>query len=297
MVTIRVSDGIGNQLFQYALGYALKKRINKAVAFDTSFYNVEGLNGATKRDLLLNNFNLTAIDTVSDTENRIPSNVVAKVQRFYQRRFLPYYKWSYIVERKLLYNPNILEIGNNVYLDGYWHSYKYFEGLEHQLRPQLSLKAPLSTGAQQYSNQIQNQKNTVSIHIRRNDYISKYNSIFHNQDIAYYDAAIKYIAGNLKNGDITLIVFSDDIVWCEQNLNFAYKTIFVKDTQTNPCEDLVLMSYCEHNIIANSTFSWWGAFANKNSQKIVVAPKFWFKNQNDNSLYTQSIYPPSWICL
>ena len=297
MVTIKVSDGIGNQLFQYALGYSLKQQFNKSIRFDTSFYNIPGLNGATQRDLLLTRFCLTDFEIKPNSETQIKHSVVSKAKRFIERKLLPYYKRSYVFERKLVFDPNILKIADDVYLDGYWHSYKYFEGLETALQGQLTLKEPLTIEALNFAEIIKKSTSSVSIHIRRKDYLSKYQNVYHAQSNAYYTKAINEIYNRSDKADLTLFVFSDDILWCEQNLHLPFKFIFVKGANMHAYEDLVLMSYCDHNIIANSTYSWWGAFANKNSKKIVVAPKIWFKNQEDNQLYTQYLYPPSWICL
>ncbi|MDB5001950.1 MAG: hypothetical protein JWQ34_175 [Mucilaginibacter sp.] len=288
--------GVGNQLFQYALGFALKKQLNKEVQFDTSYYYNNNDNDTTKRQLSLEAFSLTDLKKNNST-TIIPQDIFAKVPRFLERIFLPYYKNSYTQEKQFKFDPNIFQVRNNAYLDGYWQSPKYFEGIEADLRNQLVLKNKMSAGAAIYSDLINSSNNSISIHIRRSDYLSKYSHIYHIQTSDYYTKSINCILSNLQIEDITIFIFSDDIDWCKVNIKLPYKNIMIEDEKMYSYEGMVLMAQCKHNIIANSTYSWWGAWMNNYKNKIVVAPKQWFIEPNQNAQYIQSIYPPSWVCL
>jgi len=164
----------------------------------------------------------------------------------------------------------------NIILDGYFQSYKYFEQYEEQIRDLFNYKVPVKYDP----------KGKVSIHVRRGNY-TQLAEHHHNLDIKYYLNAINYFPG------CEFLVFSDDIEWCKNTFEGEEFT-FVEGT--TDIEDLHLMSQCEHNIIANSTFSWWGAFLNRNPNKIVVYPNKWFGPAN-TQYKTWDLFPPEWICL
>jgi hypothetical protein len=296
MITIRMTGGIGNQLFQYALGLHLKEVYQKEVQFDTSFYNINGQDDATIRDLDIESFTLGDLQK-NNSSNILSKSVLAKGQRFLERLFVPYYRQSYFFEQTLRFDPNVFKVKNSVYLDGYWQSPEYFKGIEGKLRSQFVIENKMTEYAAGLSKRINDMKNAISIHIRRSDYLNKYSHVYYSQPISYYLASLKVIKGYLQTDNIKLIVFSDDIEWCRTNLDFKYPTIFVDALQRPSYEDMILMSQCSHHIIANSTYSWWGAWLNKNDDKIVVAPKNWFLEPYKNEIYTQSIIPSSWIRL
>jgi hypothetical protein len=184
-----------------------------------------------------------------------------------------------------------LNLPDNSYLSGLWQTEKYFKDCEEIIRTEFTFKQPLNKKNSELSETIR-RKNSVSIHIRRGDYI--YNSeeykIHGLCSIDYYKKAVECIAN--KAGELTLFIFSDDIEWVKNNLKFDFPIIFVDNNVDDIHEDLRLMSLCKHNIIANSTFSWWGAWLNNNKEKIVIAPKKWF---NEFEADTKDIYPDSWM--
>ncbi|MCK4744844.1 alpha-1,2-fucosyltransferase, partial [Candidatus Parcubacteria bacterium] len=187
------------------------------------------------------------------------------------------------------FDSKILKLIGNIYLDGYWQSEKYFKNIENSIRKEFTLKNDLQLKAKKLLRKIKNTE-SISIHIRRNDYIShkpanQYHGVCH---LSYYKKAINVIIKKID--DPHFFVFSDDIDWCKKNLKIKFPTIFVEGNKDY--EDLILMSKCKHNIIANSTFSWWGAWLNNNPNKIVIAPKKWFRKKSIN---TKDLIPKTWI--
>lgn len=289
--------GIGNQLFQYALGYTLKEKFNRQIQFDISHYNLDNQAGYTFRELTIKVFNINSFNENISSKPCINNNIFSKAIRFIERTFLPYYKNSYIEEKRFEFDLNVFKVRDNTCLVGYWQSPKYFEGLEEKLRSQLILNKELSDKAIVVSKLIKSYNNSVSIHIRRGDYLTKYKHIYCHQKKTYYIDGVNYISTKLKTEDITLFVFSDDIEWCIKNVNYSHKTIFVDSKDMYTYEDMILMSECEHNIIANSSYSWWSAWLNANPTKIVVCPKNWFADNKLNNSFVKDIFPASWITL
>jgi hypothetical protein len=141
---------------------------------------------------------------------------------------------------------------------------------------------------------INKEKNSVSLHVRRGDYVSNpdANKYHGTKGLDYYIAALARV--NKSQKDSTVFVFSDDIAWCKKNLKLKAKKVVWVDGKNSPIEDIYLMSLCKSNIIANSTFSWWGAWLNSNPKKIVVAPKVWF---SDSNIDTSDLIPADWTRL
>ena len=268
MIVIRVYGGLGNQLFQYAFGIFLQEKFNQKIYFDFSFYN-SNTHRAPSILKIINNLNQSP-ESLSNSFVKFNS---FRVNRLYNRIFNKNYYSNY--SDGFLPNPN-----ENYFFDGYWQDKKY---LKNEL---INLKMPsLSINADYYFNQIKKSKSSLSIHIRRTDYLTKKNQkIFKILDEKYYESSLKLIK-NLGVSNSELFVFSDDHKWVNENLKLNQKFTVIENT--NEIEDLFLMATCNHNIIANSTFSWWGAFLNSNKNKIVVGPKVWYKNdysENDIKL-------------
>jgi hypothetical protein len=186
----------------------------------------------------------------------------------------------------------VLDVGKNVRLWGYWQAPKYFESIESELRSTFRFKRPLEGEAAQIAEDIK-KNNAVSLHVRRSDYVTpKYQSTYGTTGLPYYDAAVKYIADHVK--DPKFYIFSDDIAWCKENLKLAFPVEYMERSSEGfkASAHLELMSLCKHNIIANSTFSWWGAWLNANPDKIVVTPKQWRVGEGSEK---DEIVPEKWI--
>jgi hypothetical protein len=200
----------------------------------------------------------------------------------------------YIKEPYFHFFDKALKTPKNAYIDGYWQSEKYFLPIREQLLKELKPKNKVSEKTSELEVDIKATQ-SVSIHVRRGDYISiKSNNEYYETCTAeYYASAITYICEKLDKP--LLYVFSDEPTWFEQNVKTNYQTVYITHNIGNHSyEDMYLMSLCKHNIIANSSFSWWGAWLNANANKIVVAPKKWFKIKSKNS---KDLLPKEWIQL
>ncbi|OGI65818.1 hypothetical protein A3A95_01330 [Candidatus Nomurabacteria bacterium RIFCSPLOWO2_01_FULL_39_18] len=274
MIIVRLKGGIGNQMFQYALGRVLALKNNTGLELDTSFLNLN-LTTVTKRNFSLDVFNIEAKIIES-------SYLVMLFRRIFQRKGR---------EKTFNFDKKILSIGSDVSLDGYWHSPKYFAGFEDVIRKDFTPKNPPVQNIQNLMDEIRNQ-NSLCIHVRREDYVgNKYYEVINSE---YYERGIEYISS--KTALEKIYVFSDDIDWCRGNLSFKLPTMFVGDEYAGLKNEghMYLMSKCRNFIIANSSFSWWGAWLSSYKDKIVVCPKQWF---GDASRDTSDLIPEDWIPL
>lgn len=260
--TIRIQGGLGNQMFQYAYGRKLEL-LKKKIIFNTSFFHGNRSNIDTARSLQLKYFKL---DTGSEFSDKTT----------------PKSNFINLIIRRL-----------NIKSDDFFQNEKYFKGIKEIIRKEFTLKEPFGISAQKTENEIINSNNPISIHIRRGDYVanSKTNAYHGVCRLDYYERAIEYIKSKIKSP--TFFIFSDDINWAKENLKLE-NSIFVSNPDIKDYEELILMSKCKHNIIANSTFSWWGAWLNPNSSKIVIGPKQWTINKTSIEL---DILPKEWIQL
>jgi len=201
----------------------------------------------------------------------------------------------YIVEQFFNYDKSIKKIPENVFLRGFWQSEKYFLGHRKAILEEFSFKNSFSDENMKIATRIQ-ETTSISIHVRRGDYVSNPGACktFASLNIDYYQQAIRKINVNATN--MLLVFFSDDIDWVKKNiigqLPNSYQYVIVNiNKRSESYNDMHLMSLCKHNIIANSSFSWWGAWLNQNPEKKVVAPKRWFLIDKN----TIDLYPKDWI--
>ena len=270
MIIIKIKGGLGNQLFQYATGRAVALHHKLPLKLDLTIFKTYKLHR-----YLLDHFSIQA-DIA--TENEIiklkgGDNVILSALRktgFIKRK-------SYIKEKRSSHFDASVFKNNFVYLDGYWQNELYFTDIRELLLPELTSSSSISDLGCAYLESIKN-SNSVSLHVRRGNYLNTKN--INVLDIDYYMKAADYIRKNVAKP--TFYVFSDDLEWCKNSLGFLEDCIYVDRTQTD-VDDLKLMSFCRHNIIANSSFSWWGAWLNQNPKKTVIAPKGWLLNDPDSS--------------
>lgn len=299
MIITRISGGLGNQLFQYALGKSLALRNNTELVLDTSWYaSAEARN--PRREFELHHFALH-VRTMSRANEQalgLPSMSSASIMAKVRRRLFrlkesrkPLVERTFITEPHYHFSPDILAIDHDCYLAGDWQSERYFNAHADIIRKGFALKHPLSPSAQAFLKRIK-KTNSVALHIRRGDYVhTKSTNTLHGLcSPEYYTQAVAMIAETTSAP--TLYIFSDDITWVKENLTFPYPTIFVDDPSIPAYEALTLMSACAHQVIANSSFSWWAAWLNQNPEKIVVAPKQWFAT---NAISTADLIPNSWV--
>ena len=286
MIIIRLIGGLGNQLFQYALARRLSLLHDVPLKLDISQFETYKL-----RRYSLNVFNIIEDYATEGDIVRIKEKGFASFRRLTEK-LLPYYKRSYIHERSFHFDPNILKSSKDVYLEGYWQSERYFKYIEDIIRREFTVKIKPDAINERTTEHI-NIVNAVSLHIRRADYASNAAIYqFHGTcTLAYYQQAVEIISQKVSSPHF--FVFSDDILWAKENLMLTYPTIFISHNNANKdFEDLRLMIQCKHHIIANSSFSLWGAWLNNNPDKIVIAPKKWF---NDESIDTKDLFPEEWI--
>jgi len=291
MIITRIIGGLGNQMFQLAFAETLRK-INQTTLFlDISAF-------AKYKD---RQYNLDCFDTnflFAKTRQLQRFQEVAGKKDTFLKAFaeLRYGKAKIIKENKsdlFHFIPTILKKYNqDLYLQGYWQSYKYFTGYEEDIRKLFTFKKKLIAQNDSLLQVIKSQS-MISLHVRRGDYVAnKMVQQFHgNCSLDYYQNAIQYIAQRISKPNF--LIFSDDITWCKAHLKTGFPQTFVTERNAD-WEDMYLMSLCQHHIIANSSFSWWGAWLNPNTNKIVIAPKQWLSNQNlDNT----DLLPKNWIKL
>lgn len=285
MIIVRLKGGMGNQMFQYALGRALSIKNNTELLLDTSFYKNPGF---PVRTYDLGVFNIAAqFATPKDIPflYRTMGGRWAKLVTALYTKILP----TPGVERFFHFDPSKLMLGPNAYLDGYWQSPRYFAQYEDVIRRDFTLKLPPSGEVAKLQEEISG-VHAVCIHIRRTDYVT--NSLHNVVGTEYYTEGIARIAE--KTQIDAIYVFSDDIQWCKEHLSFAYKTVFVGDVYAGTKGEwhMMLMSSAKYFVIPNSSFSWWAAWLATYPEKIVIAPKQWF---TDDSIDSRDVTPAQWI--
>jgi hypothetical protein len=288
MIVVRLQGGLGNQLFQYAAGRALSLHHGVELALDKSWFNnIPAKN--TPRFYALNFYKINARDLTVDEKKSasIYSHRILSRIRFLESN------WKLIRENGSDFNENFRHAPNNSFLIGYWQSPSYFKDFSDIIKSELTLKDVCKKDHMLIIDAMKS-TNSISIHIRRGDYVK--NPIaanFHGTcSIEYYLSALEVLAKIAPKP--VIYIFSDDINWVKSNIKFPYPVIYLEQNIQNPIRDLHLMAECKHHIIANSTFSWWGAWLGNNSAKNVVAPKYWFKG---GSKQPRTLFPEGWIVL
>lgn len=294
MVTVLLRGGLGNQMFQYAAGLGFAKKYGARLALDTALLNDRfPRRQITFRTYDLDVFALTPkFTTLSKISSKIPVPglwIAADLALIWLRDAFGIQK---IIkgEQERFFGPDVSRAGGNVVLWGFWQTPKYFVGAETEVRSAFRFHHALQGKAVDIAREIE-RTNAVALHVRRADYLlPKYKGLYGDTDVGYYEKAVRYVAGRVK--DLTFFVFSDDIAWCKEHFHFPLPTTFVDRSSEGPKSSfhLQLMSLCKHNIIANSSFSWWGAWLNRNPRKIVVAPKQW-----TSASRSDDVIPESWI--
>lgn len=290
MIITKLIGGLGNQMFQYATAKALALKHGVDVKVDTSELEKDSGGVYTQRKFELDCFSGNI--QIANKEDLAPfkKKQDSSLSRFLQRTVPNLFSTLYAKEKGSAFNPAFLDFPQNTYLDGFWQSEIYFKAYEEEIKADLDFKQEIKDRNKELAAKIQS-ANSLSLHVRRGDYVSNVlTNKFHGLCTpTYYQSAVKQV---MEKGNIELFIFSDDLEWCKQHSKFDLPTHFIETN--NAYNDMYLMSLCKHNIIANSSFSWWGAWLNNNPDKMVIAPKKWF---NDSSVDTSNIIPIEWIQL
>lgn len=297
MIIVKIMGGLGNQMFQYAAAKSLAKYHNTDLKLDISFYNDHRPN-ITPREFKLFNFNVETSIATEEEISSFMSNSLEKYLKYFYLKLLHkrdfYFSSIFKEDDFTRFNPKFFATPHNVYLNGYWGSEKYFEDISPVIREDFSLHIVLSLRSRMAGERIR-ESSAVSLHVRRGDYVSRRtNSIFYPLPVAYYEKAVQYIEAQVDN--IEIFVFSDDPYWVQKNLNFSHPVTFITfNGAARDYEDMWLMSLCKYHIIANSTFSWWGAWLATFPDQIVVAPQNWYSPQS--GIKAADLLPERWIRL
>ena len=284
MIVVKLIGGLGNQMFQYAFGRYLSIHHKTNLYFDIADLQNKNL-GHIQRNFSLHGFNLqTAIYNLNGQKS-------GKENLFKRLFYSSKNKLKTITEKKLHFDKEIGNAADNVYLNGYWQSPLYFEKIEDIIRKDFTFSIPLSNDAEQFQVKIK-ESNAVSIHVRRGDYVNNPETLSYHGvcDLAYYQKAIEIIENKTSNP--TFFIFTDDPEWVKQNFSLSDDIILISNASFSQFDDLRLMSVCKHAIIANSSFSWWGAWLINNPTKTVVAPLKWLQN---DSINTDDLFPKTWM--
>lgn len=292
MDIVRFKGGLGNQMFQYAFVEALRSR-NRTVKCNLGFYKKHP---EARRFVLNDVFPNVLLEEIGDDEfddidkkwQEVKNNK-SNLEVFYSNvpdRFF----W---VERECIdegkYLDQVFETKNCVFV-GYWQSWKYFRNIEERIQQSFCFGIVEKELEKLYA-QIKNHNNYTSVHIRRTDYL-------HHLDLygdicteEYYKNAMDYVERNSRS-NVRFLVFTDDCEWAKENFRRRDCMFLDYDCFDNYRDwyDMYLMSSCANNIIANSSFSWWGAWLNSNVQKMVVAPKKWINGRD-----MKDLCPEEWI--
>ena len=283
MKIVKLMGGLGNQMFQYMFGQYLSKKYNEKIYYDVEFfkhYSESEKLEIRNIELLKFNFDIEIVDYKKYPFLNYNNRKEKFIYLLKGLLSLNRNTFNFVSDSKFTLISKVFSIffRNNYYI-GYWQAYRYILDLEFKLKDSQNL---INTKVKE---KILN-SNAVSIGVRRGDYV-KLGAII--CDIEYYKKAINLIYKKLDNP--VFYIFSDDIEWCRKNIKLSDKYFFVEANKDTPFENMELMSLCKHNIISNSTYEWWGAFLNKNKQKIVIYPKKWkFYETKKNKLI-----PSEWI--
>lgn len=286
MVIVQIVGGLGNQMFQYAFARSLKEN-GYEVKLDLTAFESYDLHGGYQLD----KYDITLATATHQEIKKFKVNQFFLRLAKYFNVELPMLKF----ETKLHFEEKFLHI-DNAYLMGYFQTERYFLKIRNIILKEFSFNRNFSAYTQEIQNEILSTNVSISLHVRRGDYLNNPHAAKTHGvcGLSYYYEAVKFINGNYPN--VKYFLFSDDVEWIKENLDIQNSVIVSSIEKRMPHEDMYLMSLCSHNIIANSSFSWWGAWLNKNVQKTVIAPSQWFI---DEKLQQQSsdLIPPNWIRL
>lgn len=280
MLIIRVMGGLGNQMFQYALYRAMKER-GLSVKLDDRYLKKNGNqhNGLELKRVFGLNYDSAGITDIVKNGGD-PYAFICRMKR----RLLHIENKNVVIEQDFEYKPYLFELENS-YLCGYWQSEKYFIEIRDRIINDFKFVLSLSDENQKLVQKIK-EKNSVALHIRRGDYLSNENKELYGNICTdeYYQKAIQYFTSNYK--DVHFFIFSDDSdIEKNSNINFCQHTIINWNRGLSSYVDMQLMSLCKHNIIANSSFSWWAAWLNTNKEKQVIMPKKWINRDGKNDIF------------
>jgi hypothetical protein len=287
MIVVRIIGGLGNQMFQYAAGRALATKYNVPLKVDLRW-----MRGYRHRDFLLDKFPISIETPLWNERLKFTWFPFRRRPFFFYTKIIRKFNKILYMEDDFPYNTDFWNFGPDRFLFGYFQSEKYFKEYDSLIRKDFSYQYDPSLYDKEVVEAIRKSSFTA-IQFRRGDYITNKatSSSIGLCSMDYYEKAVAYLKSKQK--DFKLLIFSDDIQWCRQNIKFD-RAVFVERKGGTPLDDMSLAIQCKNIIIANSTFSWWCAWLNTNPKKIVIAPQKWFKSEELNK-NAYDLIPDDWI--
>lgn len=277
MIIIRIMGGLGNQMFQYAMYLKLKSQGKNVKGDTTTFYKLD-----LHRKYELGKFPNVVIEEAKEEEKQYYLKMAQKWHCRIVGKLIEDRKKVRIFER-LKYSEDVYRV-KDAYLQGLWQSERYFEDISMDVRRRFIFPEPVDEENRNYLKKI-SAVNSVSIHVRRGDYLDEVNQKIYGNICTpfYYAKAVEYFEEKYR--DAVFFVFSDDIEWAKENIK-AERAVYINHNKgENAVFDMLLMSKCRHNIIANSSFSWWGAWLNSHDDKEVIAPSKWLNTEKVEDIW------------
>lgn len=286
MLIFYIGGGLANKMFQYAFSISAKKK-NIEVKYDTHTFKTEFSHDKVDLSDIFPNVSTPEVSSHGFT-------AIGKNSKFY--RLYKRLSHRYIIETAYRYNDKAIDLlKDGCVVEGSWQDERYFESYKDDVRKAFEFPEFSDDKNIKIAESLK-KENSVSIHIRKGDGYSSWNIFSNTCPKSYYTKAIEYIKKRIK--DPQFYVFSDNSEIIKEYLDMDDYTLINWNPSTGKGNylDMHLMSCAKHNIIANSTYSWWGAWLNANPNKIVVAPRFWF-NPASNMRDINHIIPQNWIKL
>ncbi len=288
LILVKIIGGLGNQMFQYAAALALGKRWQCPVKVDIRSYDKY-----KTHEYLLDQYKSPPV--IAGAKDLAPFESTTNSWQRRLHRYIPKYQPTYkhYYQPSFCFDPNLIKLRPPLYLrKGYFQSEKFFLSYAQMLRDTFQPKRPLSPHSHALWEKIKASPWPVALHVRRGDYL-KYQHIHPLCKRAYYEKAVNII-NKLSGQKAAYFVFSDDIPEARAMLSFIPNAIFVTAHENEPWVDMNLIAACRDAIIANSSFSWWGAWLNPHPEKHIIAPRLWF---SDDRLDAGDLIPSQWTSL
>lgn len=286
MIILKLKGGLGNQMFQYAAAKLLSIKIDRPVKVNLNFFE------ASKKEVTRRNYCLDFFESKNITTTCLNNSIVYK----FQYPFLKAFHHSLRLKEIDWLKTDDYKKFKEIVLDGYFFDLNTLQNNRKVVQSIFRFNENAFDDNKNLLNEI-NTCQSVSIHVRRGDYLTSVNEkIYHSCNKEYYLEAISHIQKKISSP--CFYVFSDDIEWVKEELRFTNVICKYINLQTanKDMAEFFLMANCKHNIIANSTYSWWAAFLNKETDKTVIAPKFWYRNEIENTK-ALALIPSDWIVM
>ncbi len=292
-IIAQLQGGLGNQLFQYATARSLSIVKKTPLLLDCTWYQ-QTYDDVTPRELLIRELKTAGAVISLEQTTQKPKRIRRLLQKIWPLSPYIFYEASaYRFDRRVFMAPSFTR--QDLYLMGYWQSYKYFEAIKSTLAAELTPQKALSSHYLTYLEKIQGVQSAM-VHIRRGDYVilNSANKVHGTLSIDYYRNGMEKLLE--RDRETHFFIFSDDLAWAKQNLPATKQITFIEsiDTANAVIQELELMKYCKSYLIANSSLSWWGAWLSNNKNAFVICPKNWTQDLNMN---WDDLIPANWISL